>query len=467
MEYIKKSDINYLVFEGGGGAGNAFPGALQALVDEKILEHKNNLVSGQIKGFGGASAGAINALFLSLGYTPEEMVKLLNLPENDFENFFDTPDIKYRPYINRRTKSTKYNDDIAALGQYLAKTKIFGFMESIFTSYFSFFLSASNAALVAKATTSIGAKLTAAKVTQLYVFMFGCFLTVVSFVMFGKMPAKMAKQITNNVSNKQVQKNLLSHYGIFPGFTFRDFLAKYITTAVRRVKQTNTDTITVRGTTKKMSEITFADHKEIFKVDLIVTGTNLETLKSFNFSASTSPDFPIADAVRISMSIPFAFQPLILRNESDLKKVASNAAQRAQLKGVWVDGGLLNNTPVAAFDQIAGSHKHTLALRLRKDARTEVSSIFSFLKVYPLSLGILGTGEAYVDNGGNFTRTVIIPVSEDDLGLFTFKPDKKTFEKVNDESSKVVKKFFEDIANIERLRNQIDTGSKNRPVAIP
>ena len=60
------------------------------------------------------------------------------------------------------------------------------------------------------------------------------------------------------------------------------------------------------------------------------------------FSSETTPDFSIADAARISMSIPIFF-----------------AAVRANPReDVYVDGGLLDNYPIQAFDNRKFVAKH-------------------------------------------------------------------------------------------------------------
>ncbi|MEI7026161.1 patatin-like phospholipase family protein [Paenibacillus sp. y28] len=68
--------------------------------------------------------------------------------------------------------------------------------------------------------------------------------------------------------------------------------------------------------------------------ELYLIGTNLSTGYSEVFSVETTPDMPIADAVRISMSIPFLF-----------------AAPSGSNGDIYVDGGLLNNYPIKLFDQ--------------------------------------------------------------------------------------------------------------------
>jgi NTE family protein len=67
---------------------------------------------------------------------------------------------------------------------------------------------------------------------------------------------------------------------------------------------------------------------------LYVLGTNLSTGFAEVFSHEHTPRSPIADAVRISMSIPLFF-----------------TARRSIRGDVYVDGGMLNNYPVKLFDR--------------------------------------------------------------------------------------------------------------------
>ncbi len=79
---------------------------------------------------------------------------------------------------------------------------------------------------------------------------------------------------------------------------------------------------------------TFRDLKEAGKPDLYVYGTNLSTHFGEVLSIEHTPTMRIADAVRISMSIPLFF-----------------ASIRNARGDVYVDGGLLNNYPVKLFDR--------------------------------------------------------------------------------------------------------------------
>jgi NTE family protein len=75
------ADIHYLVFSGGGAAGAAYGGALQQLELEPEFSMQ------KIKGVAGASAGAITALLVGLGYTAQEITQKLR--QIDFSTLED------------------------------------------------------------------------------------------------------------------------------------------------------------------------------------------------------------------------------------------------------------------------------------------------------------------------------------------------------------------------------------------
>jgi NTE family protein len=113
---------------------------------------------------------------------------------------------------------------------------------------------------------------------------------------------------------------LRTEYGWYKGGFFRDWIGKLI-----QQKTGN-------------SESTFADI-EALKVNnsfrsLYFMGTNISTGFSEVFSAEHTPGMCVADAVRISMSIPFFF-----------------AAPRGYRGDVYTDGGVTDNYPIKLFDR--------------------------------------------------------------------------------------------------------------------
>lgn len=77
--------------------------------------------------------------------------------------------------------------------------------------------------------------------------------------------------------------------------------------------------------------------------DLYFVGTNLSTRFAEVFSCEHTPRMCVADAVRISMSIPLFF-----------------AARRSPRGDAYVDGGLLDNYPVKLFDRQKYVEKHSV-----------------------------------------------------------------------------------------------------------
>ncbi|MCB2406660.1 patatin-like phospholipase family protein [Hymenobacter lucidus] len=81
--------------------------------------------------------------------------------------------------------------------------------------------------------------------------------------------------------------------------------------------------------------------------DLYTTGTNLTRQCVQVFSYETHPEMRVADAVRISMSIPLYFRAVLL----DAQGYVVRQPAKDQAVEVLVDGGLLANYPVDLFDK--------------------------------------------------------------------------------------------------------------------
>ena len=113
---------------------------------------------------------------------------------------------------------------------------------------------------------------------------------------------------------------LLKEYGWYKGDYFRNLMADFI-----KRKTGN-------------GEATFKDlaRSKQFR-DIYLVGADLTTGLSQVFSAKNTPDVKVADAARISMSIPLFFAAV--RGGEDNKHL-------------FVDGGLLDNYAIKTFDQI-------------------------------------------------------------------------------------------------------------------
>ena len=125
--------------------------------------------------------------------------------------------------------------------------------------------------------------------------------------------------------------NALLDQGLVPGTTLRN--------SVHLIARAS-PLLSGRLSALEVASLTFAQLFELAQVDLVVTGTNLGTSTWSYFSRRHTPDFPVVDAVALSMTYPILFKPVWL----DGRKTPP------EYRGNWVDGGMLNNLPVHAFD---------------------------------------------------------------------------------------------------------------------
>jgi NTE family protein len=128
---------------------------------------------------------------------------------------------------------------------------------------------------------------------------------------------------------------LLRQYGWYRGDEFARFLSELVG------KKTGNPNLTL-GELHQLARQQPGRYR-----DLYTTGTNLTTQRVQVFSHETHPNMRVADAVRISMSIPMYFRAVLLDVEGNVVKGKPAKGQPVQ---VLVDGGLLANYPVDLFD---------------------------------------------------------------------------------------------------------------------
>ena len=132
-------------------------------------------------------------------------------------------------------------------------------------------------------------------------------------------------------------KRLIDEFGWYKGSVFREWAADLI------VKKTGNSEATFKDVFEQSGKKGFRD--------MYMIGTNLSTRFAEVFSYEHTPRMPVADAVRISMSIPLFF-----------------AAKRSLRGDVYVDGGVLDNYPVKLFDRTKYLEEDTMALHARMPA---------------------------------------------------------------------------------------------------
>ncbi len=241
---VKKSKICNLVFQGGSVKGIAYLGAL------KKLENKGVLLK-DMERMGGASAGAITATLLGLGYVISEIEAVLD--KLDFKDLLDSD--KSQNFLELK--------DVMA--------------ENTGSSW-------------AKVLLHSG--------------------TIIGFI------------------NK-----LKADYGIFKGEFLRNWIERIIfeKTGIKD------------ATFFELAELKAKNGNPKNFKDIYLIGTNVSTGETEVFSHEHTRDMIIADAVRISMSIPILFVP-----HQRYDKI--NGVRTLKTNDRYIDGGVTENYPLWLFD---------------------------------------------------------------------------------------------------------------------
>jgi predicted acylesterase/phospholipase RssA len=425
--HLKLSDIQYLALEGGGGKGFAYLGALQLLESNKAQTGLRNDINvlNQIKGVAGTSAGAITAFMIALGMGSKDIAQEIAHPTklNSYDDFFDPSRPRYIPAPSKYTirSDNPLETALLALGnaidantlydKYLRLLKAEGKM---IQDYFSGLLSSMGgiggfywANYLANAETSFIQTLTKAKPLVNVLFL-----------------------------DPAYRVYAIRDMGFFSGFVARQYFDNLIATRYanafggRPYQYQNLTFEAHHKVTQKLQNIQqLAGQKGAsvprFK-DLMVAGANLSTGKSQLFSYVHTPKFPIADAVRLSMSLPLIYKPYVI----------SKKTHGGPPCGTYIDGGWWNNLPFRDVNP-KKTTANTLSLRLTIDVPKMICTVFDLEKA--LLANLMGSGESQAT--AEFASNMIV-LDTDGLSLLDFNPPSKVQDLVTHRSRRIVCRYF-------------------------
>lgn len=319
-------EICYLAFEGGGGRGAAFLGALRVLRQCDIIAFRKDsgtkaqrLDEAKTLGVSGASAGAITACLLAAGYDDNDLQKILT--SDAMAKLYDDANVLCVPVLPVSRKSispiTLLENDIgvpAAMGTAAAK-----------------YLGA-----VTLTDQSIRIILASLK-------------THISGHLIKKLAADYSAYL----------ESLLWDMGLLSGDKLRTFIDQKLqekfgernVTLKRLFKLTNGIHLRVAATCLNTKEQVWFDHQDPWG------------------------EMCVADAVRISAGFPFAFKPVAIPwgYQEDKNKVKLEECM------LFVDGGVLNNLPLHAFDDVN--------MPIKKRARPKIEAmLFGGSKSLPMKI---------------------------------------------------------------------------------
>lgn len=438
MARIKsEKHVEYLALEGGGGKGIAFVGAIIALQKLKVLpiniEEKNKNL---LRGISGTSAGSITAFCLAIGMTGEDIVEIVeNGIQYDgktvtLDDFFDGPNVgQSRSVINGKpsSESTNYGDIIVLLNKVG------------FSSYKLFIKKIKDLKSLISSLLPILLGPTAMMLTQ------------------NALLRKVLPYLEHYILNLIIDK------GLFPGFKIREFFTMVMNKHfVDKIKENSQNSTIPDG-----SILTFQQLYDYTGIEFIVAGTNISTHKPEYFSYKHTPDFPVVEAVAISMNVPFAYKPIKIEGNVN---GSQDEKYNKRYQGLWMDGGTLNNLPMHAFDEyspykcsgddeLKPLHPGVLALRLTEPIK-EPDECKGILDKLIRTGKDLDWGYSFFDFFGDFLNTVMFHYPEEGqirtknereqtieintycLSMMEFNPPKEKIAKPTWEAYKNIMEYF-------------------------
>jgi predicted acylesterase/phospholipase RssA len=320
--------IRYLSFEGGGGKGAAYLGALAALAElPKSRIFKETQVRGtvdyvlnkdQIKGVAGASAGAITAAFLASGHGLRYIYNFAT-DTTTLNGFYDKAVPGETPRVSPAVRTPHYRPPVGPK-ELISKTKLVAEAVKCLVP-----------CLYGSVVEHFQEKLS--KFGQ-YKLDYSRFDPEAEFEV-PYIPKKLLERLVS-LELKKLLECLVLDYGFFSGLKAKAFFSNMIGERPRIQVRTGSSGFVVE-------EFTFERFDREKAIHLVVTGTDIEKGVSKYFSLEYTKDFPVADALRISISFPYLFKPVVI------DKKAGGGFNR-KYGGTWIDGGVLNNNPIHAFD---------------------------------------------------------------------------------------------------------------------
>ena len=202
------------------------------------------------------------------------------------------------------------------------------------------------------------------------------------------------------------------------------------------------------GNSVKYRNMSFDRHAQIFGRELLVCGTKLAIGKTVLFSPRSehTPNFPVADAVRISMGLPLIYKPYSFTKRE----------QGWPPCGTYVDGGLWNNIPLREIEPMPAEFRpayvgqtrpfwldvakwptQTLALRLQLDPPSPVLSALDVMT--QMLKQVVGTGESQVLEELDY---MCVTLDTSDLSLLQFKPKDDVRKTVTKRSRRAIARYF-------------------------
>ncbi len=420
MVKVSKENVKYLAFEGGGGKGVAYIGSLEVMKELGIISYYNKekdsktyrrINTEKINGVAGTSVGSIVALLVACGYTPEEMQDMLmtkiGINILDTVEFGKMPTIYTEDYQDIVIQDPRFKDiekfmKASWLEYIKSEDKKLGNLLEIPVNRFQsgglkFF------SLILKGFLSYESKKTYSKDSSSE----NNIINIKELVRSETVSPALKKVLEEPIHSFN---SLKYEYGLFLGKTARDMFDSWIEQK------------------SGIQNCTFKMFQKEFNIDLVIPAVSVNSKEVFYFRNNRKwKDLCVADAVRMSINIPFLFKPVLMKKT---KKGISSVTDEIHLANFMIDGGAINNLPIHAFDKKSSSKLNPSVVGFslvpyKKAKTTEIDSLTQY---------VADIGYIILNNATNLQilqeedRDQIVELDTKDVSIFDF-----SFEEIPEE----------------------------------
>lgn len=210
------------------------------------------------------------------------------------------------------------------------------------------------------------------------------------------------------------------------------------------------------NSSKKLPPYTFEDFKNpyIHKkqrpfLDLYIIGTDISTNSSKVFCYETTPHMEVAEAIRISMSIPLFFESI---------KINEDKTSEKSMTHIFSDGGVMRNYPINLFDSnyfmdivIDGINVQTLGAKFK--SKIKYGEINNFIEYIENILKSFMRIQQDMYNNSPIDKLRSIEIYTKDISFtdFNISPDDEKYNFLYSQGYKAAKNYFQNKVYLPRL----------------
>ena len=237
-------------------------------------------------------------------------------------------------------------------------------------------------------------------------------------------PKIVKEQLSKVFDNVDCVYRLIKNYGWYSSQYFYDWIKLQIASQF--------------DSEKKAPPYTFSDFKDTslhkdnrhFK-ELFIIGTDITRSTSTIFSHKTTPNMEVAEAVRISMSVPLLFESI--KTSCDINS--------SDTQTIFVDGGMLYNYPITLFDQDYPL-QDTIGICFKGTPRANsINNIVDFISC-SLSCSNSIQNALFESNPTDIVRSICIPTSDISAFNFDVSPHDATYNFLYEQGYRAAEIYF-------------------------